>query len=78
MQLTELVEIMVKAMVDDSESVKVRELQSDSSSLIELSVSKSDMGIVIGKKGKNAQALRTILSAAAAKLKGRVMLDLID
>ena len=78
MQLAELVETMVKSMVDNPDSVKVRELEGGSSTLIELRVTKSDIGRVIGKRGQNVEALRMILSAVAAKLKRRAVLDLID
>jgi predicted RNA-binding protein YlqC (UPF0109 family) len=78
MQLTELVEVMVRAMVDDPESVDVREIGGEQSSLIELRVAKSNLGSVIGKQGRNAHALRTILGAAAAKIKKRALLDIIE
>jgi predicted RNA-binding protein YlqC (UPF0109 family) len=78
MQLTELVEVMVKAMVDDPESVDVREIGGEQSSLIELRVAKNNLGSVIGKQGRNAHALRTILGAAAAKIKKRAVLDIIE
>jgi predicted RNA-binding protein YlqC (UPF0109 family) len=78
MQLTELVEVMVRAMVDDPESVDVREIGGEQSSLIELRVAKNNLGSVIGKQGRNAHALRTILGAAAAKIKKRAVLDIIE
>jgi predicted RNA-binding protein YlqC (UPF0109 family) len=78
MQLTELVEVMVRAMVDDPESVDVREIGGEQSSIIELRVAKNNLGSVIGKQGRNAHALRTILGAAAAKIKKRAVLDIIE
>ena len=78
MELSELVEVMAKALVDEPESVEVREIDGEQSCLIELRVAKSSLGSVIGKQGRNAQALRTILRAASAKFEKRVMLDIIE
>ena len=78
MQLKEIIEYLVKALVDDTDSVEVREIQGEQSSVFELRVSEADMGKVIGKRGQNAEALRTILGAAAAKHRKRVFLDVID
>ncbi|MCP4600526.1 MAG: KH domain-containing protein [Proteobacteria bacterium] len=78
MQLTDLVEFMAKALVDDPDSVEVSEVEAEQSSLIELRVSKADMGKVIGKRGQNVTAMRTILSGVSAKYKKRVVLDIIE
>jgi predicted RNA-binding protein YlqC (UPF0109 family) len=78
MQLTELVEVMVKAMVDDPDSVEVKEIGGERSSLIELRVAKIDLGNVIGKQGRNAGALRAILGAVSAKIGKRAVLDIIE
>ena len=74
----DLTELMVKALVDEPDGVEVHEIEGEQSTLIELEVSKEDIGKVIGKRGVTAAALRTILSAAGAKLKKRVILDIID
>ncbi|MEE9121025.1 MAG: KH domain-containing protein [Syntrophobacteria bacterium] len=76
--MKELVEFMAKAMVDNSDQVKVTEIATEQSLLIELKVAKEDMGQIIGKEGRNAQAIRLILNAASAKLRKRVILEIID
>jgi predicted RNA-binding protein YlqC (UPF0109 family) len=74
----ELVEIMVKALVDNPDQVSITEIPSESALIIELKVAKEDIGKIIGKKGRNVQAMRTILNAAAAKVRKRVILEIIE
>lgn len=74
----ELVEIMAKALVEYPDQVKVSEIAGEHASVIELKTAKEDIGKVIGKRGRNAQAMRTILNAASAKLRKRVVLEIID
>ena len=70
---------MVKAIVDKPDEVKVNVNESDSTKIFELSVGEGDLGKVIGKKGKNVNALRIILSAATAKEGGkRAILEVIE
>ncbi len=76
--MRELVEIMAKALVDNPAQVEVTEIVGRDTSVIELKVAKEDMGKIIGKKGRNAQAMRLILNAASAKLRKRVVLEIID
>ena len=76
--MKELVKFMAKAMVDNPAQVEVTEIAGRDISVIELKVAKEDMGKIIGKKGRNAQAMRTLLNAAAAKLRKRVVLEIID
>ena len=76
--MRELVEFMVKAMVDNPDQVEVTEIAGRDASAIEVKVAKEDMGKIIGKKGRNAQAVRLILNAASAKLRKRVVLEIID
>ena len=76
--MKELVEFMAKALVDDPAQVEVTEIAGRDTSVIELKVAKEDMGKIIGKKGRNAQAMRTLLNAASAKLRKRVVLEIID
>jgi len=76
--LKDLVELMVKTLVDNPDSVDVRELEGGQSSLIELRVVREDLGAVIGKHGQTIDALRTILGGAAAKSRRRIILDVID
>ena len=76
--MKELVEIMAKALVDNPDQVEVTEIVGRDTSVIELNVAKEDMGKIIGKKGRNVQAMRTLLNAAAGKLRKRVVLEIID
>ena len=78
MQMKELIEFMAKALVDNPDSVEVREIEGEQSSVVELRVSREDLGKVIGKQGRTARAMRTILSAASTKLKKRAVLDIIE
>ena len=76
--MKELIEIMAKALVEHPDQVQVNEIAGEHASVIELSTAKEDIGKVIGKRGRNAQAMRTILNAASAKLRKRVVLESID
>ena len=76
--MKELVEFMAKALVDNPAQVEVTEIAGSDTLVIELKAAKEDMGKIIGKKGRNAQAMRTLLNAASAKLKKRVVLEIID
>lgn len=76
--MRELIDYIAKALVDDQESVEVTELGDDEASVIKLRVSKEDLGKVIGKKGRTAKAMRTVLSAAATKAKKRSTLEIIE
>ena len=74
----ELIEIMAKALVEHPDQVQVIEIAGEHASVIELRTAKDDIGKAIGKRGRNAQAMRTILNAASAKLRKRVVLEIID
>ncbi len=76
--MKELVEIMAKALVDNPAQVEVTEIAGSDTLVIELKVAKEDIGKIIGKKGRNVQAMRTLLNAAAGKLRKRVVLEIID
>ena len=76
--IKELVEEIAKALVDIPEEVQVREVQGEQVTVLELRVAPSDLGKVIGKQGRTARAMRTILSAASAKLKKRSVLEIIE
>ena len=78
MAVKELVELIAKALVDNPDKVKVSQLDGQQSSIIELTVAPEDMGKVIGKQGRNAQAIRLILGAAGMKLKKRVNLEIVE
>lgn len=73
-----LIEIIAKALVDYPEQVKVTEVEGENTSVIELAVAKEDLGKVIGKQGRTARALRTILTAASTKIKKRAVLEIIE
>jgi hypothetical protein len=76
--MKDLISDIVKALVDQPEQVTVTEIETGNTVILELSVAKSDMGKVIGKQGRNAQAIRTILSAAAGKAKKRYVLEIVE
>ena len=76
--MKELVEIMAKALVDHPDQVRITEIHGGQTLVIELKTAKEDVGKIIGKRGQNAQAIRTILNAASAKLGKRVILEIID
>ncbi len=76
--LRELVEQMAKALVDNPDRVQVSEIEGEQTSVIELKVAKEDLGKVIGKQGRTARAMRTILGAASTKLNKRAVLEIIE
>ena len=76
--MKDLIAYLAKALVDKPEEVVVTEIKGDQSSVIELRVAKEDLGKVIGKQGRTANALRTILAAASAKMKKRCVLELLE
>ena len=77
-EMKELVEIMAEALVDHPAQVEVTEIAGRDTAVIELEVAKEDMGKIIGKKGHNAQAMRTILDGASRKLGKHVVLEIIE
>ena len=76
--MKELVELIAKALVDNSDKVQVSQIDGEQSSIIELKVAPEDIGKIIGKQGRNVQAIRFILGAAGMKLKKRFILELIE
>jgi len=78
MALKLLVRTLAEALVDDPASVEVAEIEADNNIILELRVAKNDIGKVIGKDGRTAQSLRTIVSAASIKIGRRAHLDIID
>ena len=76
--MKELVEQIVKALVDQPESVCITEVAGNHAHVIELSVAKEDLGKVIGKGGAHASAIRTILAAASGKENKRYILEIIE
>ncbi len=76
--MKDLVKYIAQALVDDPDAVAVNEIEGEQTSVIELRVAKDDLGKIIGKHGRTAQSMRTILSAASAKNKKRAVLEIIE
>lgn len=76
--MKDLIKFMAQALVDHPEQVEVSEVTGEQTSVIELRVAKEDLGKVIGKQGRTAKAMRTILSAASAKLRKRTVMEIIE
>ena len=76
--MKDLIEYIAKALVDNPDDVKVAEVTGNQTSVLELKVAKEDLGKVIGKQGRTARAMRTILSAASAKVKKRTVLEIVE
>ncbi len=76
--MKDLIAYIAKALVDKPEDVLVSEIVGEQTSVIELRVAKEDLGKVIGKQGKTARAMRTILSAASTKLNKRSVLEIVE
>jgi len=76
--MKELISYIARALVDHPEQVSVSEVEGNQTSVLELKVAKEDLGKVIGKQGRTARAMRTILSAASAKIKKRTVLEIIE
>jgi len=76
--MKELVEVIAKALVDDPDSVAVSERQDGRTTVIEVRVAESDIGKVIGKQGRIAKAIRSVVKAAAAKEDKKVVVDIIQ
>ncbi len=76
--MKELVEVIARALVDDPAQVQVNEVQSETLTVLELRVGPGDLGKVIGKQGRMARAIRTILNANATKLRRRAVLEILE
>jgi len=76
--MTELLEFLVKALVEDPAAVVVEELEEDGDLVYEITVAEDDLGRVIGKRGRVANAIRTIAKAAAVRIDRRVIVDILD
>ena len=76
--MKELVEYLAKSLVDNPDAVVVTEVEGEQTSVLELKVAKEDLGKVIGKQGRTARAMRTILSAASIKCKKRTVLEILE
>jgi len=78
MEMKELIEYIAKVLVDNPDEVRVTELEGKQTSVIELRVAKEDLGKVIGKQGRTARAMRTILGAASTKIRKRSVLEILE
>jgi len=76
--MKELIEFIAKALVDNPSEVVVAEVEGEKTTVLELRVAREDLGKVIGKQGKTARAMRTILSAAGTKLGKRCVLEILE
>jgi hypothetical protein len=76
--MRELVEFIAKSLVENPEQVGINEVEGDKTTIIELKVAQEDMGKIIGKQGKTARAIRTILNATAAKSGKKAVLEILE
>jgi len=76
--MTELLEFLVRALVEEPDAVEIEELEEDGDLIYEISVAEGDLGRVIGKGGRVANAIRTLAKAAAVRLDRRVIVDILD
>tara|TARA_B100001964_G_scaffold241915_1_gene315416 strand:+ start:1584 stop:1844 length:261 start_codon:yes stop_codon:yes gene_type:complete len=76
--MKDLIKYIAESLVDNPEQVSVQKVEGNQTSVLELKVAKEDLGKVIGKQGRTARAMRTILSAASAKIKKRAVLEIIE
>ena len=76
--MKELIEMIAKALVDNPDEVVVRAIEGEQSTVLELRVAPNDLGKVIGKQGRTARSIRTILGAAGMKLKRRFTLEILE
>ena len=76
--MKDLITKIVQALVDQAEEVSVNEIEGGHTTMLEVSVAKTDMGKVIGKQGRTAQAIRTLLSAASGKTRKRYILEIME
>lgn len=77
-ELRALIEYLAKALVDAPDQVAVKQIEGEQTTVIELKVAKEDLGKVIGKQGRTARAIRTILNGASTKLRKRTVLEIIE
>jgi len=76
--MKDLLEFVVRSLVDDAESVRIRTHERDQATVLELEVAPDDLGKVIGRQGRTARAMRTLLNAAGQKTRRRYLLDILD
>ena len=76
--MKELVLFLARHLVNDPDAVEVKETEGDTASVVELRVAKEDLGRIIGKQGRTAKAMRTMLNAAASRVNRKVVLEIIE
>ena len=76
--MKQLVEFLAKSLVDNTGEVKVHQFERDQATVLEVEVAQPDLGKIIGRQGRTARALRTLLSAAGQKQRRRYILDILD
>ena len=76
--MKDLIHFIAQSLVDNPEEVSVSEIEGNQTTVLELKVAKEDLGKVIGKQGRTAKAMRTILSAVSSKVKKRTVLEIIE
>lgn len=76
--MKELVEYLARQLVSHPDAVEVKETQGDTASVLELKVAKEDLGRIIGKQGRTAKSIRTILNAAASRTNRKVVLEIVE
>ncbi|HET8917763.1 MAG TPA: KH domain-containing protein [Candidatus Binatia bacterium] len=76
--MKELVQYLAKSLVNNPDAVEVKETEGETASVLELRVAKEDLGRIIGKQGRTAKSIRTILNAAASRTNRRVVLEIVE
>ncbi|MFQ5666858.1 MAG: KH domain-containing protein [Candidatus Binatia bacterium] len=76
--MKELVQFLARSLVNDPDAVEVKETLGDTASVLELKVAKEDLGRIIGKQGRTAKSIRTILNAAASRTNRKVVLEILE
>jgi predicted RNA-binding protein YlqC (UPF0109 family) len=77
-ELSKLIEVIAKCLVDFPDQVSVNEVVGENTTVLELKVAKQDLGKIIGKQGRTAQAIRTVLNGASTKLRKRTVLEIVE
>ena len=76
--MKELVQYLARSLVNNPDAVEVKETQGETASVLELRVAKEDLGRIIGKQGRTAKSIRTIMNAAASKANRKVVLEIVE
>jgi len=76
--MKDLIDYLAKSLVDNPDAVEVTETQGEAASVLELRVAKEDLGRIIGKQGRTAKSIRTILNAAASRVNRKVVLEIVE